>query len=42
MNGYEFKRPISTGTEYLNFCQDETNASMCSGAVLINNDTSEE
>jgi hypothetical protein len=33
---------MSTATEFLNSCQDGTNASMCSGIMLKNNDTSVE
>jgi hypothetical protein len=39
VNGYECKSPISTATEFLISCQDETNASMSSGTVLKNSGT---
>jgi hypothetical protein len=42
VNGCECKNPISAATEFLNSCQDGTNASMCSGIMLKNTDTSVE
>jgi hypothetical protein len=40
VNDCKGKSPISTATEFLNSCQGWTNASMCSGIVLKNDDTS--
>ena len=37
VNGCETKSPISTEMEHLNLCHDGTNASVCSGTVLKNN-----
>jgi hypothetical protein len=34
VNGCECKSPLSTATQFVNPCQDGTNASMCSGNVL--------
>jgi hypothetical protein len=39
MNGYKCKSPISALMEYLNLCQDKTNASMCLGITFKNDDT---
>jgi hypothetical protein len=38
-DGYEYKSPIYNTTEFLTWCQDRTNASLCVGNVLKNNDT---
>jgi uncharacterized protein (DUF4213/DUF364 family) len=40
VNGCECKSPISTATEFSNSRQDGTNASICLGVMLKNNDTS--
>jgi hypothetical protein len=42
MNGCEFKGLISVVMEYLNWCQDGIDASVCLGIMLKNNDTSAE
>jgi len=39
VNGYEYKSPIYNTAEFLTWCQDRTNASLCAGNVLKNNDT---
>jgi hypothetical protein len=36
------QEPVSTATEFLNSCQDGTNASMCKGIILKNNGTLKE
>jgi hypothetical protein len=42
VNGCECKSPNSAVVEYFNMRQDEENASVCSGIMLENNDTSVE
>ena len=36
----QVEKPISNVAEFLNLCQDEANAQMCSGIKLKNNYTS--
>jgi hypothetical protein len=36
----QMEKPISTVAEFLNLCQDETNAQICCGIKLKNNYTS--
>jgi len=38
VNGYEYKSPIYNTAEFLTLRQDRTNASLCAGNVLKNND----
>jgi hypothetical protein len=40
VNGCKYKSPVYTAMEFLNSCQDRTNASMCLGIMLKANDTS--
>jgi hypothetical protein len=39
VNCYEYKSPIYNTAEFLTWCQDRTNASLCAGHLIKNNDT---
>jgi hypothetical protein len=42
MNGFDYKGLFSVMTEFLNWCQDGRDASVCLGIMLQNNDISAE